>query len=152
MRLTAIVHNASKPVGGVFTAISVDLRLIRQLHEAVEVLLEKQLKASPNHLNAKRLGGSMKDEIPRLPASSRCGSIGIDQFIGAEECINRGIGTKAIQMFVEMIMRERKPTSIILDPSPENKRAIRCYEKAGFKHYETKAGEEGLAYMMRLEK
>jgi RimJ/RimL family protein N-acetyltransferase len=79
------------------------------------------------------------------------GSIGIDQFIGEEEYIDRGLGTKAIQMFVEMIMRERKPTSIILDPSPENKRAIRCYEKAGFKHYETKAREEGLAYMMRLD-
>jgi aminoglycoside 6'-N-acetyltransferase len=79
------------------------------------------------------------------------GSIGIDQFIGEEECINRGVGTNAIQMFVEMIMRERKPTSIILDPSPKNKRAIRCYEKAGFKHYETRAREEGLAYMMRLE-
>jgi RimJ/RimL family protein N-acetyltransferase len=79
------------------------------------------------------------------------GSIGIDQFIGEEEFINRGVGTKAIQMFVEMIMGERKPTSIILDPAPENKRAIRCYEKAGFKHYETKPGEEGLAYMMRFE-
>jgi RimJ/RimL family protein N-acetyltransferase len=79
------------------------------------------------------------------------GSIGIDQFIGEEECINRGVGTKAIQMFVEMIMRERKPTSIILDPAPENKRAIRCYEKVGFKYYEIKAAEEGLAYMMRLE-
>lgn len=79
------------------------------------------------------------------------GSIGIDQFIGEEEYINRGVGTKAIRMFVEMIRRERNPTSIILDPSPENKRAIRCYEKAGFKHYETKIGEEGPAYMMRLE-
>jgi aminoglycoside 6'-N-acetyltransferase len=79
------------------------------------------------------------------------GSIGIDQFIGEEECINRGVGTKAILMFVEMIISERKPNSIILDPSPENKRAIRCYEKAGFKHFETRAGEEGLAYMMRLE-
>lgn len=80
------------------------------------------------------------------------GSIGIDQFIGEEECIDRGVGTNAIEMFCEMIMREREPTSIILDPSPENKRAIRCYEKAGFKHYETKAGEkEGLAYMMRFE-
>jgi aminoglycoside 6'-N-acetyltransferase len=80
------------------------------------------------------------------------GSIGIDQFIGEEDYINRGVGTAAIQMFVEIIIRERKPTSIILDPSPENKRAIRCYEKAGFKYYETKEGEEGgLAYMMRLE-
>lgn len=80
------------------------------------------------------------------------GSIGIDQFIGAEDYINRGVGTKAIRLFVEMIMREHEPASIILDPSPENNRAIRCYEKVGFRYYETKEGEEGgLAYMMKLD-
>ena len=80
------------------------------------------------------------------------GSIGIDQFIGEESYINRGVGTKAIRMFVEMIKREHEPSSIILDPSPNNKRAIRCYEKVGFRFYETKEGVEGgLAYMMRLE-
>jgi RimJ/RimL family protein N-acetyltransferase len=80
------------------------------------------------------------------------GSIGIDQFIGEEDYINRGIGTKAIRMFVEMIIREHKPVSIILDPSPDNKRATRCYEKVGFRYYETREeAEGGLAYMMRLE-
>lgn len=80
------------------------------------------------------------------------GSIGIDQFIGEEGYINRGVGQQAIRSFVEMIMREHKPASIILDPRPENKRAIRCYEKVGFKHYETKRNEDGeLAYMMRLD-
>lgn len=80
------------------------------------------------------------------------GSIGIDQFIGEEDYLSRGVGTKAIRIFVEMIMREHEPSSIILDPSPLNKRAIRCYEKVGFRYYETKeAVEGGLAYMMRLE-
>ncbi len=80
------------------------------------------------------------------------GSIGIDQFIGEEDYINRSVGTKAIRIFVEMIMREHQPASIILDPSPDNKRAIRCYEKVGFRYYETKEGVEGgLAYMMRLD-
>ena len=79
-------------------------------------------------------------------------SIGIDGFIGEEDCVNRGMGTAAIRMFVEMIGREFQPTSIILDPSPDNKRAIRCYEKVGFRHYETKQTDDGqLAYMMRLE-
>lgn len=81
------------------------------------------------------------------------GSIGIDQFIGEEDYLNRGVGTQAISLFVEMIMREHQPPRIILDPSPDNRRAIRCYEKVGFRHYETKAGVEGgLAYMMRLER
>jgi aminoglycoside 6'-N-acetyltransferase len=80
------------------------------------------------------------------------GSIGIDQFIGEADYINQGVGTTAIRMFVEMIMREHEPTGIIIDPSPDNKRAIRCYEKVGFRYYETKKGVEGcLAYMMRLE-
>lgn len=81
------------------------------------------------------------------------GSIGIDQFIGEEAYINRGVGTEAVSMFVEMIMHKHEPSTIILDPLPDNKRAIRCYEKAGFRYYETKEGVEGgVAYMMRLER
>jgi len=80
------------------------------------------------------------------------GSIGIDQFIGEEDYINKGVGEQAIRKFVDLILQERAPTGIILDPSPDNKRAIRCYEKVGFKHYETKQTEGGhLAYMMRLD-
>jgi RimJ/RimL family protein N-acetyltransferase len=80
-------------------------------------------------------------------------SIGIDQFIGDEAYLNRGVGTKAVKMFVEMIMHKHAPVSIILDPSPDNKRAIRCYEKAGFKYYQTKEDAEGgVAYLMRLER
>ncbi|HUS12695.1 MAG TPA: GNAT family N-acetyltransferase [Pyrinomonadaceae bacterium] len=108
-----------------------------------EALLERFILVGSYESGEKPIGYFQYYLVPE-------GSIGIDQFIGEEEYINRGVGTKAIQMFVEMIRRERKPTSIILDPSPENKRAIRCYEKAGFKHYETRAGIEGPAYMMRL--
>lgn len=80
------------------------------------------------------------------------GLMGIDQFIGEEAYLGRGIGTRAIRMFVEMIARMHQPTAIILDPSPENSRAIKCYEKAGFRHYETRRTAEGrLAHMMRLE-
>jgi RimJ/RimL family protein N-acetyltransferase len=80
------------------------------------------------------------------------GAIGIDQFIGEEAYINRGVGRQAIRLFVELILREHKPASIILDPAPENKRAIRCYEKAGFEHYETGRTENGeSSYMMRLD-
>lgn len=78
-------------------------------------------------------------------------TIGIDQFIGETDYINRGVGTKAIKLFIEMISRNHSPKEIILDPAPENKRAIRCYEKAGFRHYETTIGYEGKpAYMMRF--
>jgi RimJ/RimL family protein N-acetyltransferase len=78
-------------------------------------------------------------------------SIGIDQFIGDETYLNRGVGEKTIKMFVELIAEKHNPAFIILDPSPENARAVRCYEKVGFCHYETRKLENGeAAYMMRL--
>jgi RimJ/RimL family protein N-acetyltransferase len=78
--------------------------------------------------------------------------IGIDQFIGEKDYLGRGIGEQTIKMFIELIKSSYKPEAVILDPSPENKRAIRCYEKVGFKFYETVKSEDGsLAYMMRLE-
>jgi RimJ/RimL family protein N-acetyltransferase len=79
-------------------------------------------------------------------------SIGIDQFIGEAHYINRGIGQEAIKIFIEMIMRQHHPAQIILDPSPDNARAIRCYVRVGFKHYESSTNEDGTpAYMMRFE-
>ena len=79
-------------------------------------------------------------------------AIGIDQFVGEPDYLNRGVGTEAIRLFVEMIKEKYQPKSIILDPSTENKRAIRCYEKVGFRHYETIENENGeAAYMMCLE-
>lgn len=79
-------------------------------------------------------------------------AIGIDQFIGDETYLNRGVGTETIKMFVEMIAEKHNPPFIFLDPSPENKRAVRCYEKVGFRHYETKISGDGAAtYMMQLE-
>lgn len=77
--------------------------------------------------------------------------IGIDQFIGEADHINQGIGTAAIELFIERIVSRHRPQQIIIDPHPENKRAIRCYEKVGFVYYATELKENGeSAYMMRL--
>jgi RimJ/RimL family protein N-acetyltransferase len=79
-------------------------------------------------------------------------TVGIDQFIGEKEYLNRGVGTEAIKLFIEMIKDKYRPKKIILDPHPANRRAIRCYEKAGFRHYETVKHENGEdAFMMCCE-
>ncbi|WP_353733564.1 GNAT family N-acetyltransferase [Rossellomorea vietnamensis] len=57
----------------------------------------------------------------------------MDCFIGESELFNKGIGTKMVKEFINQIIQEDAPDFIVLDPSKENKRAIRCYEKAGFK-------------------
>lgn len=78
-------------------------------------------------------------------------TIGIDQFIGEPELIGIGLGTRAVVAFTHMIFERLGPDRIILDPSPDNPRAIRCYEKAGFRHFETTAGVNGEpAYFMEL--
>lgn len=58
---------------------------------------------------------------------------GIDQFIGYPHLFNKGIGTKMIKLFIEYIFENKDVDIIILDPAVSNLRAIRCYEKCGFK-------------------
>ena len=59
--------------------------------------------------------------------------------------------TKGVGWFSQPIVKKHKPQQIILDPHPENKRAIRCYEKVGFMHYATELKDSGeITYMMRL--
>jgi aminoglycoside 6'-N-acetyltransferase len=77
--------------------------------------------------------------------------IGIDQFIGEADYINQGIGAATIKLFLEMIVAKHEPQEVIIDPHPENKRAIKCYEKVGFVYYATELKENGeSAYMMRF--
>lgn len=80
------------------------------------------------------------------------GIIGIDQFLADSKVLNCGIGTQATSAFIDMIIKLHSPSAIIIDPEPENKRAIRCYEKVGFQFYKTNIDENGKsAYMMRIK-
>ena len=58
---------------------------------------------------------------------------GMDQFIGEPEYWNKGIGTKYTKMIFDFLKKERNVDAIILDPHQDNLRAIRMYEKAGFR-------------------
>ena len=58
---------------------------------------------------------------------------GIDQFIGEPEFWNRGIGTGFMKLVLKYLTDEKNADIVILDPHADNPRAIRCYEKVGFK-------------------
>jgi len=62
-----------------------------------------------------------------LPTGAR----GIDQLIGEEDMIARGHGSTFIRAFADGLL-DRGVPQILTDPSPDNTRAIRAYEKAGF--------------------
>lgn len=58
---------------------------------------------------------------------------GIDQFLADGERLGQGLGTAMIRAFVAQLFADPAVTRIQTDPEPVNRRAIRCYEKAGFK-------------------
>ncbi len=58
---------------------------------------------------------------------------GMDQFIGEVSYWNKGIGTQLVEMVVNYLFTDRKADRIVMDPQTWNERAIRCYEKSGFK-------------------
>jgi aminoglycoside 6'-N-acetyltransferase len=60
------------------------------------------------------------------------GSRGIDQFIGEPGMIGRGHGTAFIRQRIVELFAAGVP-AIGTDPDPKNARAIRSYQKAGFR-------------------
>ncbi len=58
---------------------------------------------------------------------------GMDQFIGEPAYWNKGIGTQLVEMIVAYLLTEKNAERIVMDPQTWNERAIRCYEKCGFK-------------------
>ncbi len=58
------------------------------------------------------------------------GIVGIDLFIGQPTLLSKGLGTEIVTTFLEMIAAQLNPVKIIIDPEPENLRAIRCCEMA----------------------
>jgi aminoglycoside 6'-N-acetyltransferase len=75
------------------------------------------------------------------------GTRGIDQFIGEEDMIDRGHGSALIRAFVGDLLQAGAP-KVLTDPSPANTRAIRAYEKAGFRKDRPVSTPDGDALLM----
>lgn len=58
---------------------------------------------------------------------------GMDQFIGEVTYWNNGIGTLLVNSMVEFLVKQNHADRVVMDPQTWNERAIRCYEKCGFK-------------------
>ena len=68
--------------------------------------------------------------------------IGTDQFLAEAGSLSKGIGTECLGAFVDMIIETEAPEIVSLDPHPDNKQAIRCYEKYGFVHTPSRSTAE----------
>ena len=67
------------------------------------------------------------------PGERDPGVVGTDQFLADSDSLGRGLGTEMLGQFVRLQFENPAVTSIQTDPSPNNIRAIRCYEKVGFR-------------------
>lgn len=57
---------------------------------------------------------------------------GIDLFLGSA-WQGRGLGTDTVRTLARHLVRDRGHHRVTIDPAAENERAIRCYERVGFK-------------------
>lgn len=62
---------------------------------------------------------------------------GVDQFIGDPNYWGKGIGTTFMKLILEYLTTKKNADVVILDPHTDNLRAIRCYQKVGFKKIKT---------------
>lgn len=80
------------------------------------------------------------------------GARGIDQFLANAEQLGQGLGSKMVGQFVARLFADPQVTRVQTDPSPSNGRAIRAYEKAGFRHVGEVVTPDGPALLMRVER
>lgn len=80
---------------------------------------------------------------------------GVDLFIGEPNFIGRGLVSMMLKKFLkEIIFTQEGIDTCVIDPQPDNARAIRAYEKVGFKFVRVlqKPKKRNPTYLMRLKK
>ena len=78
------------------------------------------------------------------------GTLGIDLSIGIADLLGKGHGSAILQQLAEDLFDEGAPR-LIVDPDPDNARAIRAYEKAGFAACDARTTIYGRALMMKRD-
>ena len=73
-------------------------------------------------------------------------AIGVDVSLGEPDKLSRGIGSAALAAFVGGLRAEGYTT--IVDPDPANLRAVRAYEKAGFRKLMLTEAHDGPVLLM----
>ena len=75
------------------------------------------------------------------------GTRGIDLFIGGRGHDRPGHGSALIRAFADSLLAHGTPR-VVTDPDPNNARAIRAYEKAGFQRDRLVDTPDGLSLLM----
>ncbi len=99
-----------------------------------------------------------KHEYGFAASDEVAGIYGIDQFIGEPDLWNRGLGTQAVSALLAYLLETVGASKVVLDPHTQNTRAIRCYEKCGFRkvkilpRHELHEGEYRDSWLMAIQR
>jgi RimJ/RimL family protein N-acetyltransferase len=85
---------------------------------------------------------------PEYPA----GTVGIDIFIGEPNFAGKGLGSIILKQMLSFIFSKLNVSKVIVDPGPDNIRAIKCYKKAGFLNGRLTQTPMGQALVMEITK
>lgn len=82
--------------------------------------------------------------LTRLPDDA----VGVDLSLADCARLGQGLGSAALAAFVARLRAEGR-RSIVIDPDPGNRRAVRAYEKAGFRPIPSLLGRTGDSLLMQ---
>ena len=82
-----------------------------------------------------------------MPGPQPDDTCGIDQFIGEADMLGLGHGSGFVRAFADQLLAAGTPR-VVTDPDPANVRAIRAYEKAGFRRDRLVDTPDGPALLM----
>ena len=98
--------------------------------DRVEACIFEFQKIPIGYIQFYELSESMKVEYEIVGSGN---VYGIDLFIGETQYWNQGLGSVVVKKMINYLFQEKKAVKVFIDPQTRNHRAIRCYEKCGFK-------------------
>jgi aminoglycoside 6'-N-acetyltransferase len=96
-------------------------------------------------------------DYPDVPVAEDRSVWGIDLHIGEPDLVDRGLGTRTVELICRYLADQRGATAVALTTELTNARAQRAYEKAGFGKIrrvldtDTRDGERVWSWLMRWE-
>ena len=77
-------------------------------------------------------------------------TVAVDCFVGPPGLLGQGHGSTMVRIYADMLLGRGAP-QVLIDPDPENERAVRAYRRAGFQDVALRADGEGeIALVMRF--
>ena len=91
-----------------------------------------------------------RDDEPALRDQPKR-TVGLDQFIGPETMTGKGLGPRFMRLVIADAF-EAGAARILVDPHPDNRNALRAYEKIGFRRIGVRSSAAGPTLFMAIDR